>query len=111
MQYTESQMKMYHIDLHWPSFVPKQLEGIFIPTRHALDRAKEKGIELPKYIKGSCFEVGLIGDGIQKIAIRCRYSDTHDLCLVLSRDASLITCWLNHVSDTHRTLDTSKYMK
>lgn len=102
---------LYHVDVQWPAGIPVTVSNLPIePTRHALDRAVTKGINLPLVATGSAFEVEIIGGRVTKLAVRCPYSSTHDLCLVISREGALITCWLNHKQDTHRTLDTSKYV-
>jgi hypothetical protein len=47
---------------------------------------------------------------IVKAVIRISYNETFDLSIVfIPGDAFVKTCWLNRKTDTHRTLDRSKY--
>lgn len=59
---------------------------------------------------------------ITKVCIRTRYDDDQDVCLSIrtAKDmntnvylpdvALIVTAWLNHKNDSHRTLESSKYL-
>jgi len=103
---------LYHINVHWPSKLPTEFHNIsVVPSKHARDRALEKGIQLPCSVSGRAFECEYINGQLTKLALRCKYSETHDLCVVISAKGLLITAWLNHVRDIHNTLDRSKYAR
>jgi hypothetical protein len=102
---------LYHVDINWPSFVPEYISDIIaMYSRHALQRASEKGINLPVHISGSLFECEVIDGRVVKVAVRTRYSNTHDLCTVIGSNGVIITVWLNRIDDNHGTLDRSKYV-
>lgn len=103
-------MSLYHAEINWPKKIPIKWEGIPVTlSYHALDRCNEKNIRIPNKLTGDAFEVELTNGRINKLALRCNYSDTHDLCVVISSTGLVITCWLNHKLDKHGTLDRSKY--
>lgn len=69
-------------------------------------------IELPKTLnlaKMKPIEVEVLGNRVTKILFRGQLDATRDLCIVLNPDGFVRTCWVNLSTDTHRTLDRSKY--
>lgn len=69
-------------------------------------------IQLPKTIDLSKFkviEVGAEGQRVTKILFRGSLDAKRDLCIVLQPDGYAKTVWVNLKSDTHRTLDRSRY--
>lgn len=89
-------------------------------TRHAdSERTKDRYAEIPKF-KGlslkrfSVIEVGTIGGRVSKIVFRGRLDDTNDVVIVLipngTRPWTCKTVWINKHNDSHKTLDSSKYM-
>lgn len=74
-------------------------------------------IQLPNFItlrRFQVIEVGMIGDKVSKILFRGRLDETRDLCIVLipgvdNKPWFCKTCWINLRTDTHKTLDRSKY--
>lgn len=109
---TMSIRNLYHVEVQWPRSIPTTFDNVpVVPSKHARDRAVEKGIELPHAVSGKAFECEYINGRLTKLALRCRYNSTHDLCVVLSSGGLLITAWLNSKQDIHRTLDRSKYTK
>lgn len=101
---------LHHIDVNWPTNIPREFTNVTaMPTRHALERSREKNIQLSARYTGTAFECEVVNGKLVKIALRCKYSNTHDLCVVISPRGLLITCWLNAVDDNHRTLNRSKY--
>ncbi len=105
-------MDLYHSEVYMPTNLPTKLTNVRITaSRHATEQATTKGIELPDVVTGTLFELAVDRGKLIKVGIRCRYSDTHDLCVIISSAGVLITAWLNSVNDTHKTLDTTKYNK
>jgi hypothetical protein len=70
-------------------------------------------IKLPDAIdirKGDIFEVGVVGNMVTKMAVRFPYDEKHDIVLVIQpADGFVRTVWANEKSDTHKTLNLSKY--
>ena len=109
---------LYHINIAWPMNVPQTVtreHGIACtPTRHALERSLEKGFRCPRVIPcgAQAFEVEMLNPTkLKKIAFRWSYSSSHDICVVVSSDGRIITCWLNNKNDVHSTLDRAKYCR
>jgi hypothetical protein len=80
-------------------------------TRHASERAVEKAILAPRSIEiqaGEVVEAELLNNKITKLVVRRAMTQDKDLVLVLipkDRDTwTVVTCWLNDKTDTHRTL-------
>lgn len=69
-------------------------------------------IELPVEIDLAAFaviEIGVVGNRVSKMLVRGRLDATRDICLVLTNTGFVKTVWVNLRTDTHRTLDRSKY--
>ena len=84
-----------------------------IYSKHALERAAEKQINLiysANIVKGSIVETYEDSNNmVRKIVVRVRYDNEMDMVLVLApagepKKAKVITVWLNHVNDNHKTL-------
>jgi hypothetical protein len=80
-------------------------------SRHASERAVEKGILVPRSIEiqaGEVVEAELLNSRITKLVVRRAMTKDKDLVLVLvPKDAGtwmVVTCWLNRKEDTHKTL-------
>lgn len=56
-------------------------------------------------------EVDASGAPIKVVARRPVANSKWSLALVIKSDGTVKTCWANLTSDTHRTLDQSKYAK
>lgn len=70
-----------------------------------------------KIIKSKVIEVEMIEDKVSKIVVRKAINDKYDICIVISllnasgnRAFTIKACWLNGKTDTHKTLDKSKYV-
>jgi hypothetical protein len=103
-------MQTYHREIYWP-FNASTVSMTVTASRHASQRAEQKGFTLPDWIMGDVFEASIEGNKMVKCGIRIEYSNTHDLCLVVSNTGMIITAWLNSKSDKHNTLDASKYVQ
>lgn len=60
-------------------------------------------------------EVGMVGGTVSKIVFRGRLDDTNDVVIVLIPNGSapwtVKTAWINRRTDSHKTLDSSKYVR
>jgi hypothetical protein len=90
-------------------------------TRHAdSERTKDRYAEIPKF-KGlslkrfAVVEVGTVAGTVSKIVFRGRLDDTNDVVIVLipngERPWTVKTAWINRRTDSHKTLDASRYMR
>jgi hypothetical protein len=84
-------------------------------TKHAMERADSKGIHLPSYLtvnEGDLVEVELVAGIPSKLVVRQAQCDTWDRVLVLvPKDPEtwlVVTCWLNRVTDSHKTLNKAR---
>ncbi len=70
-------------------------------------------LKLPDVIdvrKGDIFEIGVTGNTVTKMAVRMPYDDKIDLVVVfMPSDGFVKTVWANTKSDTHKTINLSKY--
>ena len=84
-------------------------------TGHTLSRIMEKEIEgvhlAYTLIDFNIIEYKQMKSGNERIVIRSNMSfDGFNVCIVLDvTEGVIVTAWKNKVSDTHRTLDLSKY--
>ena len=105
--------KTYHVSQkEWEYLaVPKTIKEIDHKiSQHASERMIEKGIKPFNTISGNLFEITIGEKGHPiKFGVRTSYNSEWDLCCIVACGGKLITCWLNHKSDSHRTLDISKY--
>lgn len=106
------QLKRFNISTH-PDLCKFSLPILHVrPTAHAVKRAEEKGISIPDYLKVDGFVVELesYGRTVTKLVIRIPQSHGWDFVYVLAPNVidkcwTLVTCWKNHESDQHSTLD------
>lgn len=84
-------------------------------THHASMRALEKGILMPPSIaiaKGEVVECEVTAGKVTKLVVRRRVKNSQrDIVLVLVPDVDcwrVITCWTNHRSDNHATLNKNR---
>lgn len=85
-------------------------------TRHAQDAAKERRINLAKYVNvlaGSVVELEInpANGKTTKLVVRQQYNNHYDVVLVLipaSFGIVVKTVWLNHVNDNHNTLNLNR---
>ena len=57
-------------------------------------------------------EAEITDDGVPtKFLFRLRLTSVHDLCLVVCPDGFVKTLWTDRRSDSHATLDTSRYCR
>jgi hypothetical protein len=114
---------IYHKDVQIPrrvkGLVPTGIKTIYY-SRHAEEEFSDKNgkIKPPTSLNfGECevVEVTVFGTTIDKLVLRQKYNDTHDLVVVVipyehNKKAWFAkTVWLNANDDTHKTLDTNRF--
>lgn len=101
----------YHKDIGLPHsyMLPKGL--VLRYAGHALDRSREKGIILPQRMpdKFEVIEVTMLKRRVTKWVVRFPASPVDDAVLAVLPDGTVKTAWINAKTDTHGTLDRSKY--
>ena len=109
---------LYHKDIGFPKLSMKPTLVNLQYGSHARREALEDRygeIKLPKqaYLKReNIIELGMVDKRVTKVVTRQPYSKTHDIVIVLNtKDNFVRTVWLNCVTDTHETLDISKYKR
>lgn len=116
-------LTQYHRDVYLPGALENRvltylvrLNGRYELTRHAAERAQEKGIALPTRIpvqKARVVEVTQLPCGeVYKFLIRfCSGDGCNDICMSLNPHGRVPTVWLNQKGDRHRTLNRSRYRR
>jgi hypothetical protein len=85
-----------------------------IHARYEAKVDRYQPIELPTVLdtnKATLIEVEIAEGRLNKLVWRASYSSVFDLIIVLGSSGTVKTVWLNLKSDTHKTLDRSKYRK
>jgi hypothetical protein len=112
-------MDLYHADIVLPAgFVAPTARVELAWTAHADSARKDDRYgEIPRFKTATLgrlqvIEVGMSGKRIDKILFRGRLDDTRDVCMVLipGKRWTVKTVWQNLRTDTHHTLDRSKYV-
>ena len=100
----------------WQEQVSKLPDYYFLSySRHALSRARERGLRLPRevYLGGGSarvIEVTRTTNGkLRKALVRLDYGSFY-LCLSLCPNGHVITCYANSKDDVHATLVKSRYV-
>lgn len=113
--------KLYHTEIGLPEGFQKPVGRVRVSYgKHARKEAFQDRygvIKLPSFINLRRFrviEVGMTEGKVSKILFRGTLDETRDLCIVLMPTSMegvwfAKTCWTNITSDSHRTLDTSRY--
>lgn len=112
---------LYHADLGMPDYMKRPLfRGRLHYSEHALAEARKDRygpIKLPEWFQGGgssrCIEVAWDHERNKAIkqVWRQPLDENRDLVLVIGRGGRVITVWVNMLSDTHHTLDASKYVR
>lgn len=108
--------KLYHKDI---CIIEKHKnpcwKGLLKYTRHALNAARNDRygyIELPNqidYEHATLIEVEVDVDDVINQVWRVNYDDSKDLVIVITNEGRVKTVWFNSTSDSHKTLNVSKY--
>ena len=85
--------------------------GTFSWTRHATERSKQKQVcqisAVP--VRAQVVECEIEGSVVRKVVARYSQCSEWDAVLVLvpgrKKRWTVLTCWLNHRTDTHKTLN------
>lgn len=110
---------------HKDVFLPRTLEnevltalvmidGRFRLTKHAEERVRAKGINLPEklpYMECEVVEVTKMQNRIFKFLIRFTHDEDNDAVVSMNPDGTLITAWKNSKRDQHRTLNANPYVR
>lgn len=117
-------MELYHADIRLPDgFQPPTERVRLCWTRHADNARKDDRYgEIPKFdtiplSKFEVIEVGMNGNNVAKIVMRGHYTKDVDVIFVLIPDYTcwhgpwtVKTVWQNLRTDSHKTLDRSRYV-
>lgn len=83
-------------------------------AREAAQNDRYGTLTLPAIIstqEAEVIEVEVSNGKPVKALLRMRHDDTRDLCVVILLDTCVVkTVWANERTDSHNTLDTSKYV-
>lgn len=95
------------VELRWTSHAKSEC----MKDRYAVI-PQFKALTLKRF---TVIEVGMLGGTVSKIVFRGRLDDTNDVVIVLIPNGSapwtVKTTWINKRSDSHKTLDASKYVR
>jgi hypothetical protein len=114
-------MDLYHADIRLPEGfrLPARIVGLHW-TRHAESaRLDDRYGRIPKFGHidlrfKEVIEVGLTGRKVEKVVVRGSLDETFDIVYVLIPNGhapwTVKTVWINEKTDTHSTLDRSRYV-
>ena len=107
-----AQEVVYHKDIGLPTNFTKPTPGMKLNyTSHATERIEQKGLRPPTTLPSlyDIIEVTMIGQRVTKWVLRWQADASTDIVLVLLPNGIVKTAWPNMHSDTHTTLNRSKY--
>lgn len=115
-------MELYHCEIRLPDgFVAPTQRVELVWTRHAdMARMDDRYCEIPRFRTATLrrlkvVEVGVESNKISKILFRGRLDDDYDVCMVLIPNGVkpwiVKAVWVNRNSDSHSTLDRTKYVR
>jgi hypothetical protein len=115
-----NQEKLYHKDIGFPDdinmprgFNPVMRLSYGNHARQAAFEEKYGVLNLPQVVdvrKVNIFEVGVTGKTVTKLAFRMPHDELNDIVIVVTPHNGFVkTVWANRKTDTHKTLDRSKY--
>lgn len=112
---------LYHSSIRLPAgFVAPTGKVELRWTNHAKSECtKDRYAVIPQFKaltlkRFAVIEVGMTDGNVSKIVFRGRLDDTNDVVIVLipgSREWTVKTVWINRRTDSHKTLDASKYVR
>lgn len=103
---------VYHKDIGLPNNFQQPVPGTKLNySPHSKDRIEQKGLRAPLTLPSvfDIIEVAMVGQKVIKWVLRWRMDASTDIVLVLQPDGWVRTAWPNAHSDTHGTLNRSKY--
>lgn len=89
-------------------------------TIHALENIKQRELNIEgvlrhiktiKFEKDKAFEYYKKGNKIEKAVFRFPFDVGRDVCVVVDKDKTLVTLYMNNKNDEHITLNKSIYTK
>jgi len=118
-------MKRFHKEIYFPDTVKlKELTArlnnkFWKFSSHSLDNLKYRAMDNASILKHvrdtkldeeNIFEYYRLDEGIEKVCYRIPYSHS-DIILVVSKDKTLVTVYLNSKNDNHVTLTQELYQQ
>ena len=108
---------LYHRDIGFPKWLKMKPVTVSLTYgSHSREEALSDRygvINLPKRITirpEEIFEIEMVNNKPVKIALRTHHDVLNDIIIVLNtKDNFVKTVWLNRKTDTHKTLDRTKY--
>ena len=105
---------LYHHKVFWPFSDFRPVFSLSY-SNHAIFRANELNIELPRHFLprvADVFEVEVKDGKIFKIAARQKLGDGRCVCYPFNYEEGFVrTVWMNLESDKHHTLDKNRYVR
>ena len=110
---------LYHFQLGFPQGLTLPSKG-FLQLQYSAHAVKGSEthrygmINLPaKVAFGACqlIEAEFQGGALAKVLVRVPYTETLDLVLAVKPNGFVKTVWLNESQDTHKTLNSGRYIK
>lgn len=122
---------LYHREIgfpkNWIDLLPRNFSPFDVKLKygsHAREEAfsdRYGSIQLPQYLslKGGGIELfeleikdGVVVNVVVKMGVRVNHDALNDIVVIFQpRDGFVRTVWLNRKSDSHKTLDASKYRR
>ncbi len=108
-----SASQLFHTTLGIPATLlrPDHGRGLTYGV-HALDKAQQLSVEdqLPQFLSThTLIELEVTYGRVSKWVVRVRLDATCDLCLAITDTYFVKTVWVNNRTDTHTTLNRSRY--
>lgn len=119
---------LYHRDVYWEDWFDGASRNLVLEslnfTKHMMEHFSSKNDARYDYTVSGVlnarrnllhfhynpFEVELINGVLTKAVYRVGYDKTRDISIVFRRGV-IITAWLNNKTDSHSTLDVSRYTR
>jgi hypothetical protein len=113
---------LYHSEIRLPAGFVAPVQKVELRwTSHAkAECTKDRYAVIPEFKaltlkRFRVIEVGMVNGQVSKIVFRGRLDDTNDVVIVLipngSKPWTVKTAWINRRTDSHKTLDHSKYVR
>lgn len=111
-------MDLYHTDIRLPANFVAPAQTVTVDysdhARKAAHNDRYGFMDLPYTLplrSGKVIEVGMENGRVAKILFRFQYDNDLDMCIVLIPGRWFAkTVWFNERTDSHKTLDRSKYV-
>src|ERR1700690_1486896 len=113
----QTRMELYHFEIGFPSWF--KAPTATVKPEYGSHSRKEAltdrygNITLPETMdlgQSKVIGLGVEGNKVVKMVVRGQLDSTRDICVVLTNTGFVKTVWVNLRSDTHKTLDRTKYV-